>query len=246
MSEQNDTEFEVTLPKTPSSSNGKNKRLSSSIQKFLEKRRSFTIDPPPEIMKSHDNILKEFHQSFTKDDSKDNNDNDDDNLVDEENIDDMNNKQKLSQQSVKLPKIKLFNLLYRIQESEIIEFGQRYDYTFHSIELLQDQLSKQPIGAAIVYLQPGSDIIECATTLNGEDCLGRPVRVVADGVPRNRDSFSSNRYFDKDISFKCNNCQEVGHRYAECPHPGLRQPCHLCASLEHDAGMCTRFYIYII
>ena len=230
MSNQNDAELE--LPKTPSS-NG-NRRLSSSIQKFLEKRRSFTIDPPPEIMESHDTILKEFHQSF-KTDSK--NDGDDENSVEDDNIDNMDVKQELSKQPIKLAKIKLFNLIYRIQESEIKEFGQRYGYTFQSIELLQDQLSKQPIGAAIVYLTQGTDIIECATALNGEDCLGRPVRVVADGVPRNRDSFSSsNRYFDKDISFKCNNCQEVGHRSAECPNPGLRQPCHLCASLEHDAG----------
>ncbi len=44
------------------------------------------------------------------------------------------------------------------------------------------------------------------------------------------------RYFELDISFKCNNCGEVGHKQSECLNPSIPQPCHLCASTNHEAG----------
>ena len=153
-------ESEVPTPnsiKNGSNNENNNSKLSTSIQKFLEKRRSFTIEPPPEIMESCDSILKEFHDSFTnkksavKDDSSNNALNDSD-----IEIGSLENYQLFQTKTNDVrPKLKFFNLLYRITESEILEFGSRYGYTFESVEVLMDQSTNKPLGAAIAYLSTG-------------------------------------------------------------------------------------------
>lgn len=203
------------------------KRLSYSLEKFLQKRRSVTIDPPPEIAEFDDTYLKEFHSSFIKSpvtpkqsslltDSDDDDDSDNDDTGDHRKVNMSNISTSASEVIVsKLPKLKLFNLLYRIQEDELKTFGRKHGFEFQSIDILTDSVSHLPSGGAVVYLPVGTDILECASVLNGQDLLGRPVRAFADGGIKSRESLNSNRYFDVDISFKCNNCQAVcGYTYS--------------------------------
>ena len=57
----------------------------------------------------------------------------------------------------------------------------------------------------------------------------------------------SDRYWDKDISTKCFNCGEVGHRSDSCPNPTKVPPCNLCGNVTvadgtaqgpHDSWSC--------
>lgn len=233
-SDDNDQGCKIKNDSQPSSNQAKNsgidmsdngitadkaKRLSFGLEKFLQKKRSFTIDPPPEIMQSDDTFLKEFHSSFIKSPVQINqssllSDSDDDSNIGDNGLSNIFNSSKniTSTSEVvisKLPKLKLFNLIYGIQEDQLKKFGVKHGFDFQSTDILTDAVTNLPSGAAVVYLPVGVEISACASALNGQDLMGRPVKAFADGVFKSRESLNSNRYFDVDISFKCNNCQEV-------------------------------------
>jgi hypothetical protein len=92
-------------------------------------------------------------------------------------------------------------------------------------------------------------------SIQGEDLAGRPLRVQryldksaakrrlsgpgGGGTP-GKDS----RYFSEDISCKCNNCGQVGHKQADCTNETETNPCHLCAGKDHEAGKQV-FYVSV-
>lgn len=85
------------------------------------------------------------------------------------------------------------------------------------------------------------EVDEVIQVLQGEDVGGRPLRVQR-FIAKRRQSGSLGgrgdaRYFSEDISCKCHNCGQVGHRQQECTNDALPTPCHLCAGQDHEAGM---------
>lgn len=97
-----------------------------------------------------------------------------------------------------------------------------------------------PVGSASVEFKLPADypIQTIIDDINGKHLANRPVRAqkpVNDS--KKRMSFNKeNRYFERDISCKCMNCGEVGHRSQECTNPSIPTPCHLCAGSDHEPG----------
>lgn len=95
-----------------------------------------------------------------------------------------------------------------------------------------------PAGSATAELAEGSDEAVALKALQGQDCVGRPLRVQSIILKKSRLSGGrADRYFlgDGPKDFKCNTCGLVGHKAADC-ESGTVSPCHLCAGRDHDAG----------
>jgi hypothetical protein len=105
------------------------------------------------------------------------------------------------------------------------------------VDLLIDKFTNSFNGTAIVSVDEGTVLSEVVSTLNGEDCFGRTIKVFEHKRSVNQNSLllSSSRYYEGiDISFKCNSCGKVGHRQADCLSEAATPLCHLCAG-SHEA-----------
>lgn len=106
-----------------------------------------------------------------------------------------------------------------------------------------------PAGAAavIVLIPEGKTADDCIQALHGRSMKGRIIRAQKAFSLETRRRMSSGgglggggsigRYFERDISTKCHNCGQVGHRMQECTNSTVNQPCHLCAGTDHDPGI---------
>jgi hypothetical protein len=97
-----------------------------------------------------------------------------------------------------------------------------------------------PLGSAAVevFINKDFTLDNCIKAITGKLCGRRPVRATKTSFDiRKRTSFGPNtsRYFEEpDITCKCISCGEIGHRHFECINDPLPQPCHLCASTNHE------------
>lgn len=109
-----------------------------------------------------------------------------------------------------------------------------------------DRKTQQPRGSATAEVSAHKDIAKVINRLHGESFGGRAVRVEQlKQTEKRRKSASMGgeaRYFANNINVKCNICDAVGHKTADCPEENLA-PCHLCAQSGHEAGM---FHSYSI
>ena len=238
---------------------------SKSILSFLQKKRSFIIPPPPETLESKNDFLEEFHLTCHRKQVQDSIridlittdaiDNESSlpkitTQEDEESPDtsaDADDDDQLSVEESSTAKIKIFNLVYRIDDEELRSFARKYGIELGSqIDLGIDPKTGLSSGCATVTLPLGSNVSEVVSKLHGVDCRGRNIRVVdCSRRVKNKfnDSSAANRYFDAAMSFKCNNCGQVGHKQNDCQNPPLPVPCHLCGRPDHDAG--TKLFINI-
>lgn len=210
----------------------------NNLAKYLQKR-EFVVPPVPECIPFNDFLIKEFNSNFESESkvknhvTTENSVTDDMTMAEPTVIDAM--------AAVKLPRIKIQNLLFRIKEEELIHFGKKFGIEFRHVELLNDQSTGKPNGSAIVHLDANQVVSEACSKLTGEDCLGRIVRAYGLDLQHQKTDSSSagNRYFETDISFKCHNCGCTGHRSNDCTNPQVVVPCHLCGSNSHEPGDCT-------
>jgi hypothetical protein len=104
-----------------------------------------------------------------------------------------------------------------------------------------DKRTSLPAGSATVDLVPGSDVVEAVKALHGQNCGGRPLKVLSQKavVKKSRPSGGrADRYFlggDVVSELKCNSCGKGGHKAQDCD-AGPVHPCHLCAARDHDSG----------
>ena len=104
-----------------------------------------------------------------------------------------------------------------------------------------DKRSSLPAGSATVELALGSDEAEAIKSLRGQNCGGRPLKIMSSKVQAKKSRHSSGaqgyRYFaggDGVADLKCNSCGKA-HKTMDCDAEQVN-PCHLCASREHEAG----------
>lgn len=103
-----------------------------------------------------------------------------------------------------------------------------------------DKKTQMPRGSATAEIAPHKDIAKVIKQLHGSSFNGRPVRVekLLESEKRRKSASmgGESRYFANNINVKCNICEAVGHKTADCPEEDLA-PCHLCAQGGHEAGM---------
>ena len=233
----------------------------SKLNEFIAKKRVFYVPPVPPLETSNDTYIKsfcesiDFHSSSSSSSSSSSNQNtttaiiassltiEDEikiispvKVLDDESTTTTTNNNNVTM----LRKFKIHNLVYRMTEKELIDFASKYNIKIVKVEMGSDVTPGLPAGTAIAYMSNEMNSSDILSTLNGEDCLGRVIRVSeVSAANKSRESFGQTRYFDRDISVKCNNCFEVGHRQYECPHPLLESfCCHLCGG-SHDPGDCS-------
>ncbi len=130
---------------------------------------------------------------------------------------------------------------------QIIETATLYGVRVESVHVMVDQKTGRPAGSAQLHLQPFEEnendplltaetyVLDAIDRLNDEDFRGRPARVRRFET-RSRPSVGgsgTSRYFGGDISIKCSNCNQVGHRQNECPQEPALPPCYFCAGTDH-------------
>lgn len=135
----------------------------------------------------------------------------------------------------------------------LILIAKAYGVFFKSVVLHIDKKSNLPAGNGTGYLDlhhhQNVDVNDCVEALQGQDCSGRPLRVHStidhDIVSKKRRSSQGvQRYFGLDLTIKCLNCGEVGHKQADCTNETIPTPCHLCAGKDHDAIDCPNITCY--
>ena len=121
--------------------------------------------------------------------------------------------------------------------SKIIAIAKSYKVDFLEVKI--DMKNNIPNGSATATLKSGSVLEDAISKLNGMDFKGRPIRVIPYAASKKKSRLSeSNRYYSEErIDIKCNSCGKVGHISDDCEYPPLVNPCHLCAGIDHEAGM---------
>lgn len=117
-------------------------------------------------------------------------------------------------------------------------------------KLNYDKKTNRPAGSAQLFLQPrhssnpdfdpSSYLQAIIKLLDGQNYGGREVRARS-SESKGRPSVGG-RYFGGDISVKCNNCGQVGHRQSECPQEPVPPPCHFCAGTDHEPRMFIAYF----
>jgi len=159
--------------------------------------------------------------------------------------------------------VHLFNLPYTITADQITKTALKYGVQLSTVTINKDPTGR-PAGSAVGCCQAlvststgepfeekksAGDLAEmCAFLLVEKLFGGRAVRVQTseqmrvEKSRRRQDNIasSSGRYFGQsDISVKCHSCGQVGHRAQDClEEENVMNPCHLCASTQHDAAHC--------
>lgn len=146
-------------------------------------------------------------------------------------------------------KVKLANLKYTTTTATIARICATIGPVV-DVNLITDDRG-QSTGRAYVTFEEEQSAIDCVQKLNEKLLEGRVVYVSAcsgssggrkgaggGGGEKGATRRKNNRYWEKDISIKCNNCGEVGHMAKDCPKDGQLKPCGLCAGLGHEMWAC--------
>lgn len=213
----------------------------SWFQSFLTKTRTNTIMPPYILEPLKQTYIQDFFENTrnitTPANQEDIQDEEDD---DEVNDHKMNNDEYKDIFHTKTSTtLRIFNLPYKSTIEDISNFVLQSNIKLENIQIIFDKTNELPSGQAIAeYPSICEDKVnEIIQQLNGKSLDGRILRF---SINDSKKSIHSNnrRYFGSmNISIKCHQCGEVGHREKECPNDSIPPPCHLCAGNDHEAGM---------
>jgi len=138
-------------------------------------------------------------------------------------------------------KVKLSNLSYKTTSATITRtcevIGPVVD-----VNLILDEHG-QSSGRAYVVFEDHETAISCAEKMNEKQLEGRTVYVTlaaASGRKSSDPKKQESRYWERDISTKCNYCGEVGHIAKKCPNEQNLKPCGLCAVVGHEMWSCPQ------
>lgn len=128
-----------------------------------------------------------------------------------------------------------------MKHSQIVDLFAKFGFPDVIVTMDIDKRTSLPAGSATVELCPGANVAQAIKALHGQNCGGRPLKVLSQKavVKKSRPSGGrADRYFlgvDVVSDLKCNSCGKGGHKAADCD-VGQVNPCHLCAARDHESG----------
>jgi cellular nucleic acid-binding protein len=145
-------------------------------------------------------------------------------------------------------KVKITNLSYKTTSATIAKTFELIGPVI-DVNLILDDLG-QSSGRAYVVFEDHESALNCVATMNEKTLEGRTIHISLASKSLSSSSSSKkgmdssrkqqdNRYWERDISTKCNSCGGVGHIARNCPNePVIR--CGLCAEEGHDMWTCPQ------
>ncbi|KAL9180099.1 hypothetical protein ACHAXT_008069 [Thalassiosira profunda] len=137
-------------------------------------------------------------------------------------------------------KVKIANLSYATTAATIArvcgEVGPLVD-----VNLILDDMGKST-GRAYVVFEDEESAQQFVSRRHEKPLEGRTLYIsIADGKGRKSlDPSKESRYWERDISTKCNNCGEIGHIAKKCPNAERLKRCGLCAMPGHEMWGCPQ------
>ncbi|KAL7539076.1 hypothetical protein ACHAXR_009015 [Thalassiosira sp. AJA248-18] len=139
-------------------------------------------------------------------------------------------------------KVKIVNLSYKTTTATIArtcgEIGPVVD-----VNLILDD-NGQSSGRAYVVFEEHESAEICVSKMNDKPLEGRTLYISLASAS-GRKSFNpskkqDSRYWERDISTKCNSCGAVGHIAKNCPNGEKLKLCQLCAEVGHEMWHCPQ------
>ncbi|KAL3816297.1 hypothetical protein ACHAXA_008105 [Cyclostephanos tholiformis] len=136
-------------------------------------------------------------------------------------------------------KVKLTNLSYKTTSATIAQTFELIGPVVDVNLILDD--NGQSSGRAYVVFEDHPTALSCVEKMNDKFLEGRSIRISLASASSRKSLDPSkkqdSRYWERDISTKCNSCGEVGHIARNCPNEQLIK-CGLCAAVGHDIWSC--------
>ena len=114
------------------------------------------------------------------------------------------------------------------------------------VNLILDD-NNQSTGRAYVVFEDEESAMGCVAKMNEKQLDGRTLYMSLAGASSARKKSGGgggsakkkdNRYWEHDISIKCNRCGGIGHIEAKCPNEAKPRPCAICAGIDHEMYSC--------
>lgn len=140
-------------------------------------------------------------------------------------------------------KVKIANLSYKTTTATIARTCEVIGPVMDVNLILDD--NGQSSGRAYVVFEDHETAEKCVEELNDKPLEGRTLRfslasASASSSRKGQGGRKDSRYWDSDISTKCNNCGEVGHIAKNCPNEEKLKRCGLCAEVGHEMWSCPQ------
>jgi cellular nucleic acid-binding protein len=136
-------------------------------------------------------------------------------------------------------KVKITNLSYKTTSAAIARNFESIGPVVDVNLILDD--NGQSSGRAYVVFEDHETALSCVEKMNEKSLEGRSIRISLASASYRKSLDPSkkqdSRYWERDISTKCNSCGEVGHIARNCPNEQLIK-CGLCATVGHDMWSC--------
>ena len=241
--------IELTQLQQSQLDNAKNK-LSKWAARLFDPNRPRGLVEAPQVIPLNDEFLTAFGKREKEDDARIGReievdktsldvidvDSDDDDL-------DGNKKSKKKEDFSQMDKnkVKIANLSYKTTTATIARTCEAVGPVVDVNLILDD--NGQSTGRAYVVFEDHGTAVTFVEKMHEKQLEGRTLYIGLASSSGRKSIGPSNkkqksRYWERDISTKCNSCGEVGHIARNCPNEEKMRPCCLCAELGHEMWSC--------
>ena len=243
--------IELTQLQQSQLDNAKNK-LSKWAARLFDPNRPRGLVEAPQVIPLNDEFLTAFGKREKEDDARIGREIEIDKTsldvidVDSEDDDDDLDKKKKSKKKEDFSqmdnsKVKIANLSYQTTTATIARTCEAVGPVVDVNLILDD--NGQSTGRAYVVFEDHETAVTFVEKMHEKQLEGRTLYIgLASSSGRKSIDPSSkkqeSRYWERDISTKCNSCGEVGHIARNCPNEEKLKPCCLCAGFGHEMWSC--------